>query len=163
MSSLAAPCSPIYPGADARSLPAVVLDTNAVLDWLVFGHPACAGWGQRLDRSQVRWLASDPMKAELRHVLGRGVGRERNADLGPVWQTWDRLATRVEPVALAGAATRVRCTDADDQKFIELALAHGACWLVSRDKALLKLARRVRPLGLDVLTPEGWNQAVSRG
>ena len=65
-----------------------------------------------------------------------------------------------EAVALAGAATRLRCTDADDQKFIDLALGYGARWLLSRDRAVLKLARRAQPLGLAVMTPDAWPAAL---
>jgi predicted nucleic acid-binding protein len=57
----------------------------------------------------------------------------------------------------------MRCTDTDDQKFIDLALAHGARWLLSRDRAVLKLGRRTRVLGLEVLTPEIWLGAFSAG
>jgi hypothetical protein len=35
-----------------------------------------------------------------------------------------------------------------------------ARWLLSRDRAVLKLARRLRAYGVEVLTPERWNQAV---
>jgi predicted nucleic acid-binding protein len=35
-----------------------------------------------------------------------------------------------------------RCSDPDDQKFIELASASGAQILVSKDRAVLKLRRR---------------------
>ena len=45
--------------------------------------------------------------------------------------------------------TGPRCTDPDDQKFLDLALHAHAKWLVSRDKALLRLARKARPLGLE--------------
>jgi predicted nucleic acid-binding protein len=45
----------------------------------------------------------------------------------------------------------------DDQKFIDLALLGGATWLVSRDKAVLKLARRCRAqAGLVVTPPHLW-------
>jgi predicted nucleic acid-binding protein len=48
---------------------------------------------------------------------------------------------------------RLRCRDADDQVFIDLALVHRARWLLTRDKALLALARRARPLGTEILRP----------
>jgi predicted nucleic acid-binding protein len=50
----------------------------------------------------------------------------------------------------------LRCTDVDDQKFIDLAIATSARWLVTRDRALLKRARRAAPLGLSIATPVQW-------
>ncbi len=44
-----------------------------------------------------------------------------------------------------------RCRDADDQKFLELAARLPADWLISKDKALLSLAR-TRGLGFRILS-----------
>ena len=144
-------------------VPTVVLDTNVVLDWLVFGHPSCAQLTDHFAGGRLRWLASQAMRDELAHVIGRGAVDAWAPDLPALWAAWDRLALPTEPRPSIGAATRLRCTDADDQKFIDLALAHGARWLLSRDRAVLKLARRTRPLGLEVLTPEAWLAVFNRG
>jgi hypothetical protein len=40
--------------------------------------------------------------------------------------------------------------------FIDLALSQGARWLLSRDRALLKLARKAAVSGLLIQTPEAW-------
>lgn len=136
-----------------------VLDTNVVLDWLVFRNPACRPLEAALQQGRLRWLASAAMRDELAHVLHRGLGPRWTVD--PVaWQAaWDRHAT------IAGApAPSVhwpRCTDPDDQKFIELAIGASARWLLTRDRALLKLARRSRAYGLEVLTPEAWGAAAA--
>jgi len=54
-----------------------------------------------------------------------------------------------------------RCADTDDQKFLELALAANASWLISKDKELLKLDRRSRDAGLfPILLPQQWSLAV---
>jgi len=45
-----------------------------------------------------------------------------------------------------------RCSDPDDQKFIDLAGAVRAQGLVSKDRAVLKLRRRCAPL-FQVMTP----------
>jgi len=156
-------CGELRIGLTAKATPAVVLDTNAVLDWLVFRHASCLAWESRFASRSVRWLASPAMRDELAHVLGRGVADAWAPDLVTLWSAWDRWATDAEPIAPIGAAGRVRCTDADDQKFIDLALAHGARWLVSRDRAVLKLAHRVRPMGLEIVTPEVWEAAFSGG
>ncbi|WP_280153839.1 PIN domain-containing protein [Piscinibacter sp. XHJ-5] len=155
--------SPAHSTVRTTEAPGVVLDTNAVLAWLVFRDPLCAAWARRFESGSVRWLASAPMRDELAHVLARGIAGARQPDVRALWQAWEGHVTLVEPVALSGTATRIRCTDPDDQKFVDLALAHRSRWLVSRDKAVLKLARRVRPLGLDVLTPDAWASSFSAG
>jgi predicted nucleic acid-binding protein len=140
------------------SLPAaIVLDTNVVLDWLVFRNPACASLARGLAGGQLCWLATTEMHDELRHVLARGVAADWNPDHAAIWQAWQQHAMEVPAVVATGAASRLRCTDVDDQKFIDLALGHPARWLLSRDRAVLKLARRSRAFGLDIVTPEAWN------
>ncbi|RQP21175.1 PIN domain-containing protein [Piscinibacter terrae] len=145
------------------TVPSLVLDTNVVLDWLVFRHPSCSSLSGHLESGRLRWIVSANLRGELEHVLARGVAQAYVPDLPLIWSAWDRLASTAEPRSLQGPASRVRCTDPDDQKFIDLALAHGARWLLSRDRAVLKLARRTRPLGLEVLTPEAWLAAFKSG
>ena len=44
--------------------------------------------------------------------------------------------------------------------FLEIAVAAGARWLVTRDAALLRLARRMaREHGVDIVTPAAWREA----
>src|SRR5882672_7363800 len=115
--TLSAPISAIAPAT-------VVLDTNVVLDWLVFRNPCCAHLDGEFLAGRLRWLVSTTMRDELAHVLGRGVCDAWSPDLPALWAAWERFAVVVEPIAPMGAAARMRCTDADDQKFIDLALAH---------------------------------------
>jgi predicted nucleic acid-binding protein len=139
---------------------AVVLDTNVVLDWLVFRNAACRPLQAAVEHGRVRWLASPAMRDELAHVLKRGLGPRWRVDDASWQAAWDRHAV---PMAGPSAAPAhwPRCTDPDDQKFIELAIATSARWLVTRDRALLKLARRSRVYGVEVLTPEGWNASAA--
>ena len=60
-----------------------------------------------------------------------------------VLQAFDRHAHLVDAAARAG----VTCTDPDDQKFIDLAVAHQA-QLLSKDNAVLCMKKRL--LALDV-------------
>jgi putative PIN family toxin of toxin-antitoxin system len=137
------------------SKPAVVLDTNVVLDWLVFRNPEGQPLFQAIQQRQLRWLVTEPMREELFHVLGRGVASAWAPNPPVILESWRKLSETVPTPDLQGAASRLRCTDYDDQKFVDLALSQ-AKWLVSRDRAVLKLARRAEPLGLRVLPPGRW-------
>jgi uncharacterized protein len=134
--------------------PLIVLDTNAVLDWLLFRDPSMAPIAAAIDLGLVRWIATPAMQDEFAHVLGRGLAAERGVDAAgweSAWQQHCMLRAQSPP-----APARLRCTDADDQKFIDLACAAQARWLVSRDRAVLKLRRRAAIEGLTILPPDGW-------
>lgn len=130
-------------GSAAASVRAIVLDTNIVLDLFIFNDPATPPLAQALQQGAVRWIASQPMRDELErvlayeHIVARLQYYEMNADM--VLQRFDA------GVQLVDVATKVplTCKDADDQKFIDLAVAHHAV-LISKDKAVLTLAKRMR-------------------
>ena len=144
--------------ASASSLPSpgIVLDTNVVLDWLVFRSADSAPLRECLTQGKVRWLASTAMRDELFHVLARGTLAAWFPNSVEISAAWDRYCLPVDALAPTGAASRLRCTDQDDQKFIDLAVAHGARWLLSKDRAVLKLARRARLFGVEILAPAAW-------
>jgi len=136
--------------------PAIVIDTQVVMDWLVFRDARVQALTAALTAGALRWLVAPAMREELRHVLSRGVAASYSPDLAFIEAQFDAHALAVatiEPQPLAG---RLVCRDPDDQKFIDLALAANARWLISRDKAVLALAKRARPKGLAILKPEHW-------
>lgn len=134
----------------------MVLDTNVVLDWLVFRNPGGRPLFDAIEAGQVRWLVTASMRDELAHVLGRGVAAAWSPDVVGILESWRLLAQDVAPPRPDGEAGRLRCTDPDDQKFIDLALAQ-ARWLVSRDRAVLKLGKRASRLGVQFVPPERWS------
>ena len=141
----------------------VVLDTNVLLDWLVFGHPCGEAIEHRLCAGSARWIASTELQGELMHVLGRGGLDRWKPDLQRIESAWNLHAINLRPPESLGMH-RLRCTDTDDQKFIDFALAHRAA-LLTRDRAVLKLARRAGRFGFAILTPEQWlarDDAVNR-
>ncbi len=133
-----------------------VLDTQVVLDWLWFDDPRVHALGHRVRGGTLRWLGTAPMRSELAAVLGRGILPTRARSAASVLADYDRWCTP-QPAA---PATALRCTDGDDQKFIDLALAlaghSGAAVLLTRDRAVLRLARRARAHGLWIGPPERW-------
>jgi predicted nucleic acid-binding protein len=131
------------------------LDTNVVLDWLLFEDPSMRALASAVTSGRVRWLATAAMRDELARVLARGLAAARAADTAALLAAWDARVT----LQSDSPAQPLRCTDPDDQKFIDLAIAAGARWLVSRDRAVLALARRASPSGLIILGPAQWRLA----
>ena len=128
---------------------ALVIDTNIALDVLVFEDPATQALREVLAQRQCRWLITQPMLDEARRVLGypliakRMASRELDAD--SVMARWHGLSTLVDPAPKAAYT----CKDADDQKFIDLAVQHS-CVLLSKDAAVLCMARRLQRVGAQV-------------
>lgn len=144
---------PMTPRVD----PAVaVLDTNVVLDWLLFGDARARQLAAAIGAGRLHWHATAAMRAEFEQVLHRPMLAHRGHDGGRLLEQFDRWA-RLHPAAAAPfAGAPLRCRDADDQGFIDLAVAIGAGWLLSRDRALLALARPARRHGLEITTPAVW-------
>ena len=132
-----------------------MLDTNVVLDWLLFADSAVAPLVEAVTAGRVRWLATTAMRDEFAHVLDRGLAAAQRADSAALLAAWDAHVCQQ-----AGTLPQaLRCTDPDDQKFIDLALAAGARWLVSRDRAVLALARPAALAGLLITPPAQWRFA----
>lgn len=129
--------------------PRVVLDTNVLLDLWVFNDPAVAALAAALGAGRLQPVRSPATDGELRAVLARpafALAPERQAAL---LADWLAQAVPIDAPPVAG----LRCRDPLDQKFVELAVAAGAGVLVTRDRALLALARRARGRGIAVVTP----------
>ncbi len=71
--------------------PAIVLDTNVVLDWLLFNDPRSAPVAAAIVQRQVRWIAMRAMRDEFAAVLQRGLAAARGADVSAVLAAWDNL------------------------------------------------------------------------
>lgn len=132
----------------------IVIDTNVVLDWLVFRD---AGVAPALDARTAcwRWLACAAMRDEFVEVLRRGLAERTGVSIETALLGWGQ-ATLLPAPAAATPLGHWRCRDADDQKFIDLALEQGARWLLTRDHDVLALAGRARQRGLDIVTPARW-------
>lgn len=139
------------------SAPVLILDTNVVLDWLVFGNPAGAPIEAALAAQRARWLVTAAMREELDRVLDYPTIAAWQPDRERIAAAWARWAA---PVETAPAAAPVRCSDADDQRFVDLAVAERAGWLLTRDRALLKLARTLRSYGIRVAAPEAFDSGI---
>jgi putative PIN family toxin of toxin-antitoxin system len=137
----------------------IVIDTNVCLDLFVFRDPR---WGQlhaALKNGKVEAVTRDDCRMEWLAVLEYR-HLPLNTDSRPqAAAEFDALITCINASDLT-RRTDIRlpvCKDPDDQKFLELALDAEAQILITKDKALLKLAKRTARAGLfGIIPPEAW-------
>ena len=124
-------------------MPRLVLDTNVWLDWLVFAEPSVAPLRAAHAAGRLEIVIDEACEAELIRVLAYDLGKHSidAAAQAAALAACRQVAKHIETAPAAGLPT---CRDPDDQKFLEAALAAGADFLVTKDLALLELARRVR-------------------
>ena len=128
----------------------LILDTNIVLDLLVFNDPDLASLKPTLlaglESKQLKWIATHDMRIELERVLTYPKITPRMAfyqvTADDVLAKFDQLATLVDPAPKA----KWICKDPDDQRFIDLAVQHQAT-LLSKDQAVLCMAKRMLTAG----------------
>lgn len=127
----------------------LVLDTNIVLDLFVFRDEAVRALHEHLAGRKARWLATPSMREELTCVLAYEQICARmsavNISAQQVLAAFDEHAEVVEPPP----PSRITCRDGDDQKFIDLAVAHSAT-LLSKDKQVLTLRRKLAAAAVTV-------------
>jgi putative PIN family toxin of toxin-antitoxin system len=134
----------------------LVLDTNVWLDWLVFDDPSVAPIKAAVAVQRVEIFIDAACEAELARVLACGLGKR---SLDPAAQAaclaeCRRIARLLEPGIPAERSSLPRCGDPQDQIFLEAALAARADCLITKDRALLELARNPRSLPFRILAPE---------
>ena len=139
----------------------LVLDTHVWLDWLVFDDPGIRLLRDAVATGRVHIYMDAACDAELERVLAYDLGKHSIAPAAQAAALAQarRLSRRIEnTLSPADRAGLPRCRDADDQIFLEAALAAGADVLVTKDRALLELSRRrTRPLPFRVAKPTAWN------
>lgn len=139
--------------------PRIVIDTNVCLDLFVFRDPRWAALMTALQDRRVEAVTRGDCRLEWQIVLHYPHLPVSDATRAGINAEFDALVRCLTPAALT-PRTDIRlplCTDRDDQKFLELALGAHAATLITKDKALLKLARKTAKAGLfTVLTPQAW-------
>ena len=124
-----------------------VIDTNIVLDLWLFEDPATVPLRTALQSGRITHLATCSMREELARVLTYPHIVKRMAkshiQAQDILQRFDEHLLAAEPAAKAPCT----CKDPDDQKFIDLAVAHGVP-LLSKDAAILCMKKRLLQAGV---------------
>lgn len=131
----------------------IVLDTNVCLDLFAFKDPR---WEMIIEGLKNKTLVAST-RADCRdewlavlhypHLPITDLTREGIVTI------FDEL---IEVRSFDSRSIRLPvCSDKDDQKFLEFARDAKLDFLITKDKALLKLARKIQALGLFIIeTPE---------
>jgi len=141
----------------------LVIDTNVLLDLFVFHDPRWNGLLDALRSGAIQGVTREDCRQEWLHVL-QYPHLPLDDDKRQAAMTEFDALIEISHATAAPAPLPV-CSDRDDQKFLELARDAQAAVLVTKDKALLKLARRTAKAGMfRILTPQAWlqEQAAAR-
>lgn len=133
----------------------IVLDTNVCLDLFVFNDPRWASLLAALESGAIEAVTRADCRDEYLIVLHYKHLPLDEQSRPLCAARFDALIKVVQP-----APSLVRlpvCTDKDDQKFLEVARDAAADILITKDKALLKLARKTSQAGMfRIMVPEAW-------
>ncbi|MDC0711572.1 putative toxin-antitoxin system toxin component, PIN family [Stigmatella sp. ncwal1] len=148
---------PSSPTPDSLS---VILDTNVVLDMLIFDDPLARALSEALSADQLTAWADRDTLTELERVLTFRDFPRAGVNRHAVFERY-RALVRLAPEPGAPGPEVPRCRDRSDQKFLELAARTGAHWLVSKDRQVLCMADRPG-LPFDILSPRQASQRLAR-
>lgn len=132
----------------------VVLDTNVCLDLFVFKDPRWSTLSDDLQRGHISAFTRQDCRDEWLAVLNYPHIFSRHQNTDNATFLFDSYITCVIPSEIS-AIKLPACSDKDDQKFLEIARDAHAEVLITKDKALLKLARKLKHAGIfRIETPE---------
>jgi predicted nucleic acid-binding protein len=123
------------------------------LDWLVFNDASIKPIQNLVDAGKAEIIIDADCDAELVRVLAYPLqkwtlnAKAQTACVDRFRSVARRIIATLEPGKLPA------CRDPDDQKFLVLAAAAGAFCLLTKDRALLKLAKSRYALPFHIVTP----------
>lgn len=144
----------------------IIIDTNVCLDLFVFHDQRWLEILHGLKDGHLKAITRADCREEWLAVLKYPHLPVTQDNLPDICQQFDLFIECATPAIKADIRLPV-CSDKDDQKFLEIARDSSASTLITKDKALLKLARKIRKAGLfSIETPEqfliSWAQESSK-
>ena len=135
----------------------LVLDTNVVIDWLVFNDPFMNPLRFGVRDARIEVLTHPPAIEELKRVLAYPQLKLNNERQQEIFASY-LAGTTMSPMP-SGFSTKQlmlpggfpRCRDRDDEPFLALAFHSKADVLASRDNAVFGLKSRAAKFGVTIL------------
>ena len=128
--------------------PRLVLDTNVILDLLVFKDPSAEPIRLLLDARLVDAVRSEASMLELVDVIQRPTFKLSRNEQEMILQAWESVTRLLENSAIESAP--FTCRDLDDQVFINMAYSLRPALLLSKDLLVLELGASAKPHGVEI-------------
>jgi putative PIN family toxin of toxin-antitoxin system len=128
--------------------PRLVLDTNVILDLLVFKDPSTNPIRLLLDTKLVDAVRTPASMEELIDVIGRPAFKLSQEDQEAIVQAWEASSRQLENTAIEPAP--FTCRDLDDQVFINMAYSLRPALLLSKDLRVLELQAIAKQHGVEI-------------
>jgi putative PIN family toxin of toxin-antitoxin system len=128
--------------------PRLVLDTNVILDLLVFQDPAAEVVRMALDAKLVDAVRSEASMLELIDVIQRPTFRLNQEEQSIILQAWESSTRLLENGAIEPAP--FTCRDQDDQVFLDIAYSLRPALLLSKDLRVLELQAIAKHHGVEI-------------
>ena len=139
----------------------VILDTNVCLDWFVFHEPQYRDFFQSIQNKTIKAITNLECKKEWLRILHYPNLPLNDASRKKCIEAFD-LYIECMTFNMEFFPFLPVCTDESDQKFLELACAAKADFLVTKDKALLKLAKKIAKAGFfHIIHPSKWKSILN--
>lgn len=134
----------------------LVIDTNVVMEMLHYADPRSRPLLAAIEDGRASGFTTGECLEELRRVLGYPAFALDAVGAARLMERYRKMVT-VWPEEIGPPPRLPLCRDRDDQKFLVLAARAKADLLLTRDKELLRFARRrYQALGFGIVTPEGF-------
>ena len=128
--------------------PRLVLDTNVILDLLVFKDPTAEPIRHLLDAQLVDAVRSEASILELIDVIQRPTFKLSQEEQAIILQAWESVTRLLENTAIEAAP--FTCRDLDDQVFINMAYSLRPALLLSKDLRVLELQAIAKQHGVEI-------------
>ena len=137
--------------------PRLVLDTNVILDLLVFKDPSTEPIRLMLDAKTVDAVRSEASMLELIDVIQRPIFKLSQQEQDSILQAWASVTRLLENTAIESAP--FICRDDDDQIFLDMAYSIRPAVLLSKDLRVLELRVSAKCHGVEISNQYDYLQA----
>ena len=133
--------------------PRLVLDTNVILDLLVFQDPAAEVIRMALNAKLVDTVRTEESMFELTDVIQRPRFKLSQEQQLAVLKNWEASSRLLDTAAITQAP--FTCRDPDDQVFINMAFSIRPALLLSKDLRVLELRPIAMRYGVEITQDYG--------